>query len=147
MSIKKKVEYVPILYVKDKKEQDWLKQEIVRISTIGIITDNNYKAILTYREKLLQKLINPLKNPNRLQPDRNSREYKEWRKAVLERDNYTCAECHEIGGCLHAHHIKAWADYPELRFELSNGVTLCKECHKLTDTYLWRYFRNANKTS
>ncbi len=67
---------------------------------------------------------------------RNSFQYAKWRKAIFERDNYTCQECHDRGGKLHADHIKPFAYYPELRFELNNGRTLCVPCHKQTDTYL-----------
>ena len=62
-------------------------------------------------------------------------QYKEWRSKVFERDNWTCQTCGERGCYLEPHHIKGWAKYPELRFELTNGVTLCQECHKLTDNY------------
>lgn len=31
--------------------------------------------------------------------------------------------------------IKRYAHYPELRFDLKNGITLCRGCHKLTDNY------------
>lgn len=55
--------------------------------------------------------------------------YREWRGEVLERDNYTCQDCGQHGGTLTAHHIERWADSPELRYELSNGVTLCQSCH------------------
>lgn len=68
---------------------------------------------------------------------RRSARYKEWRKSVYERDNYTCVICHTRGGKLNADHIKAFADFPELRFELSNGRTLCFDCHKKTPTYGW----------
>ena len=60
---------------------------------------------------------------------RNSFEYEEWRRKVFERDLYTCQYCGEIGGYLQADHIKPFALYPELRLELSNGRTLCIECH------------------
>lgn len=66
---------------------------------------------------------------------RNSRKYQEWRKAVFERDNYTCTICRVRGGVLNADHIKGFAYNVELRFELSNGRTLCVPCHKLTDNY------------
>lgn len=66
---------------------------------------------------------------------RSSKEYKLWRKSVFERDNYTCQFCKVRGGTLQADHIKPFAYYPELRFSLDNGRTLCVECHKKTDTY------------
>jgi hypothetical protein len=62
-------------------------------------------------------------------------EYKQWRSDVFERDNWTCQTCGIRGTNLEAHHIKSWAKFPELRYELSNGVTLCKECHKLTENF------------
>ena len=67
---------------------------------------------------------------------RNSNRYYIWRIAVFTRDNYTCQSCGQIGGELHADHIKQFAFYPELRLELSNGRTLCKPCHTKTDTYM-----------
>lgn len=56
-------------------------------------------------------------------------EYKNWRKAVFKRDNYTCLKCGKRGGDLEAHHVKSWKDYPELRYDVINGETLCKDCH------------------
>lgn len=56
-------------------------------------------------------------------------EYKEWRKKVFKRDNYTCRECGEKR-YLQAHHIKQVALFPELMFDVDNGETLCKECHQ-----------------
>ncbi len=66
---------------------------------------------------------------------RTSREYEEWRKKVFERDNYTCLQCGQIGGTLHSDHIKSFSLFPELRFSVENGRTLCKKCHEKTDTY------------
>lgn len=63
---------------------------------------------------------------------RDSAAYREWRAAVYRRDNYTCQRCGERStrkNRLHAHHIKYWADSPELRFEVSNGLLLCGSCH------------------
>jgi hypothetical protein len=66
---------------------------------------------------------------------RQSAKYKAWRTLVFERDNYTCQFCNKIGGYLHADHIKPFALYIELRFEVSNGRTLCIPCHKKTGTW------------
>ena len=71
---------------------------------------------------------------------RHSREYKFWRKSVFERDNFTCLLCNKRSKkgdavYLQADHIKSFAFYPELRFDINNGRTLCIECHKKTDTY------------
>lgn len=62
-------------------------------------------------------------------------EYRIWRINVFERDNWTCQGCGIRGCYLEPHHIKSWAKYPEFRYNLDNGVTLCKDCHKLTDNY------------
>lgn len=71
---------------------------------------------------------------------RNSLEYRLWRESVFKRDNYTCQICgvHSGNGKmvkLNADHIKSFAYYPELRFSLDNGRTLCEPCHKKTDTF------------
>ncbi len=64
-------------------------------------------------------------------------EYKLWREAVFKRDNYTCQSClarNKAGTgndiYLEAHHIQRFADFPEFRFDVSNGITLCRQCHK-----------------
>jgi 5-methylcytosine-specific restriction endonuclease McrA len=58
--------------------------------------------------------------------------YKNWVVGVFKRDGYTCQVCKRIGGDLNAHHIKLWKDFPELRFDVNNGITLCVDCHYLT---------------
>lgn len=60
---------------------------------------------------------------------RNSR-YKQWRRDVFERDDYTCQKCGKRGVKLNAHHKKPYAFYHSLRYELDNGITLCISCHK-----------------
>lgn len=66
---------------------------------------------------------------------RTSNKYKQWRTAVFERDSYTCQNCGQVGGKLNADHIKRFADFPELRLDVSNGRTLCESCHRQTATF------------
>jgi DNA-directed RNA polymerase subunit M/transcription elongation factor TFIIS len=66
---------------------------------------------------------------------RNSYEMKLWRNSVFKRDNWTCVLCFKVGGILNADHIKTFSSFPELRFEISNGRTLCVDCHRKTDTF------------
>jgi len=60
---------------------------------------------------------------------RKSLEYKLWRKAVFERDNFTCIWCGTKDKTIQADHIQEFSIYPELRFAIDNGRTLCKNCH------------------
>ncbi len=86
----------------------------------------------TVRSKALRGSDNPRWKGTtpELQRLRASSEYADWRVAVFERDNYTCQKCGDKrGGNLHAHHIKPFADYPNLRFDVANGLTLCELCH------------------
>jgi len=76
-------------------------------------------------------------------------EYKEWRKAVFKRDDYTCQLCGLRGGYLNADHIKPYSKIIEENaiisteqakacrelWETSNGRTLCVSCHRQTLTY------------
>ena len=62
-------------------------------------------------------------------------EYILWRKAVFERDDYTCQMCFTKGGFLNADHIKPWVTFPEFRYAIDNGRTLCVDCHRQTGTW------------
>lgn len=76
----------------------------------------NYKPYLTDEERIV----------GRFYPG-----YSEWRKAVYERDNYTCQVCgDDTGGNLNAHHLESYDNNPDLRTSLDNGITLCEDCHK-----------------
>ena len=67
---------------------------------------------------------------------RNSTAYKEWRRHVFQRDDYTCQACGKRGGRLVADHELPFAYFPDLRLEILNGRALCEDCHKSTPTYL-----------
>lgn len=68
--------------------------------------------------------------------DYNDPIYKAWRVKVFQRDKFKC----QFPGCcnktkigLNAHHIIRWVDAPLLRFEVTNGITLCKQHHKMIE--------------
>lgn len=61
---------------------------------------------------------------------RNYQEYKDFRKKVYERDNYTCQVCSDdTGGNLVCHHLNGYHWDKGGRTEPDNGVTLCEGCH------------------
>lgn len=62
---------------------------------------------------------------------RQSEQYKVWRFSVYKRDKYTCQECnnHCTSKDIVAHHKLEWAQYPDERFNVENGITLCRSCH------------------
>lgn len=78
---------------------------------------------------------------------KQSFDYRNWRTTVFRRDSYICQKCGKKGGELHAHHIKTFALFPELRCEVSNGVTLCADCHRETETYAGRGLKRKKITT
>jgi len=62
------------------------------------------------------------------QSGRSYPEYNKWRETVKKRDNYMCQFC-GLPIELNAHHIESYNNNPELRTTLSNGITMCNECH------------------
>lgn len=61
---------------------------------------------------------------------RKSLEMKLFKKACMERDDFTCQKTGQRGGRLEVHHINNFANFPKLRTDIRNGITLSKESHK-----------------
>lgn len=77
--------------------------------------NHNYNPHLTIEERII---------------GRKYSEYPEWRASVYERDSYTCRCCGDNqGGNLNAHHLDGYNWCTERRTDVTNGVTLCEECH------------------
>lgn len=62
--------------------------------------------------------------------DYNDPSYKQFRLNVLKRDKFTCQMCNSKKRRLNVHHIIKWSSAASLRFDTSNGITLCSGCHK-----------------
>lgn len=100
------------------------------------LSESNKRRVLNGTHNLYKGGVTPANMKLRM-----SLEYKLWRESVFERDNWTCIWCKKIGGTLNADHIKSFSQYPELRFAIDNGRTLCLACHRTTDTFGWRIFK------
>lgn len=118
--------YKPTLATKLKQRESHLKR-------VALGLHNNYKGGI---EKENVKA-------------RKSLEYREWRTAVFERDNFTCQACGANKCYIEADHVLPFCDHPDLRFEVLNGRTLCKPCHKKVTTAqmkeIWRNQFTSNK--
>jgi len=83
-------------------------------------------------------------NAERNRNDRRNPKYKDWRDSVFNLDKYRCQKCGDKkGGNLIAHHLNSFHAFPDERFDISNGGTLCEKCH--TDFHNMNGYTNNNK--
>jgi hypothetical protein len=124
----------------NKGNKNWLgKKHSKETKTKMSIVKKGRKFTEEHRKKLSKSLsgktgklssnwkggINPINDTIR-----KSLELRLWREAVFARDNWTCQKCEARGYKLRAHHILNFAQYPELRTAIDNGITFCDICHK-----------------
>ena len=115
------------------------------------MSESQKKRVLTGKHNNYKGGITPINIRVRASIEMNL-----WRKAIFVRDNWTCRICGKVGCKLHPHHIVNFASIiNEIRYaykdglvtydraikydflwDSDNGITLCKECHKKTDTFL-----------
>lgn len=69
--------------------------------------------------------------------------YKDWRFEVFQRDGYKCQVCKRNTHDLAPHHILNFWSHKDLRYEPSNGITLCRRCHLLFHKLCGRKFNNG----
>lgn len=135
--------YVTLWRIKRKNKPQFCSKNCH--SNSGVFTRKGLKNSLIHNKKISERAKERVRKgihnlwkggiTNKLVSIRFSMEYKLWRKSVFERDNYTCIWCGKKGIRLNADHIKPFALFPELRFAIDNGRTLCEPCHKTTDTF------------
>ena len=123
-------------YYPCKEENLARKKEKIGKAHLGIKASEETKLKLSISHKLSKKQrrgetywnwkggISKFRDKIRAKP-----EWKAWRKAVFERDNYTCQICKKKGYYLNAHHIIPVSVDKTKIYEISNGLTLCKSCH------------------
>ncbi len=83
------------------------------------MSESHKKRFKNYTRKLPISILERLRRENKL-----------WRKVIFERDYFTCQKYDTRGGALEAHHINNFAEFPELRFAVDNGITLSKTAHR-----------------
>lgn len=86
--------------------------------------------------------------------------YKKWRETVFQKDDWICQKCGRKGGIiLHPHHRRSFTSILEENniktledafnceelWDINNGVTLCNNCHKETETYGWNNYNKMFK--
>lgn len=131
----------PKLYIEIKKQVNERHTDFIYYKCLNENLGNeiNYlKSIICEKNKQIKCLEDEL-NKYKTKKHKNNRkvkskEYEEFRKKVLERDNYTCQECGSTNR-LQVHHIKSKHEFPELIFDIDNCVTLCITCHSKTGNF------------
>lgn len=72
--------------------------------------------------------------------------YKSFRKEVCDRDGWACRIAdNNCDGRLEVHHILSWSKFPELRYAINNGITLCRFHHprkRVDEMKLSPYFQS-----
>lgn len=131
-----KFDYSMVEYVRDGSK---VKIICKKAGHVFLQTPNDHKQGLGCNECLYLSRrgeTHPNWNPDLTDEVRRSKrqlhlsEQKEWRTSVYDKDGFACQKCHDDkGGNLNAHHILPWSKFPEVRFDVDNGITFCRTCH------------------
>lgn len=130
-----------------------------KITTISNLTSGGTISCGCYRIELNKSRVGPKGsnwNHNLSIEDRENKSrrirsitgYNEWRISVYRKNNFTCQKCGTKDGHkdkFNAHHILSYSEYPDLRTDISNGITFCKKCHSLYHKIYGKKNNNLNQ--
>lgn len=109
----------------------------------GDITEDDYiKAVKPSRKKVFGREVRKYSSYRKHDDSRTK-----WARAVKDRDHYRCQnpKCRSRSGIMHAHHILNYADYPDSRYDIPNGITLCEACHTEFHSTYGKEFNNREQ--
>lgn len=123
-------------YLELLKEVEEIKQTKILdyLKSINIDIKDEYEKVIEENKKLKKELEKYKYKGSKINKLTSTKEYKEFRKQILKRDNYICRECGS-NYRLQVHHIKSKKEYPELIMNPNNCITLCVVCHSKTENY------------
>lgn len=125
----------------NKSKGDFCRECSLKVHNSGVNNPNYGKKLdcgfkkgaENYAAINLKGSNNPNYNPNLTNEERltnrDTIENINWRKSVYQRDDYKCTICGE-SHTLEAHHLNSYTNFKDMRFDINNGVTLCKNHHK-----------------
>lgn len=119
------------------KQRDWVETQccvcgkpiLRRKSRIEIrpnpVCSKSCKSVLQHRLSYDETIPDEIRQTDRNYFPQN----REFVRSVFERDDFTCVICHQHGGDLAAHHLNGYNWDINNRYNVDNGVTMCKKCH------------------
>lgn len=115
------------------KANDPKQKEIISVMFKGKWSEEKKRKHSSYFKKGKES-HRWIKDRNKLKIDERKKsydtKYKYWMLAIKKRDKWKCRIINkDCKGRLEAHHILDWENYPELRYEINNGITLCHAHH------------------
>lgn len=122
-----------IFTIGDIELTDWVLESVFRCEDIGICLSILENIGLIKRTEKSIHVFRFWEDAH----DRNSTRYRRWRTEVFTRDQFRCVECGTRKN-LQAHHVKSWKNNKDLRYVVSNGITLCRKCHLEAHGGCWR---------
>lgn len=132
-----------LLGVSDSGDCEWLCECLCGsfsvVKSVNLVNGHT-KSCGCYKLDVAKRNLPPIKrgpehhnwNPALTNEDRDDRrtvEYLAWAKAVYARERYKCAVCNKRTRKPEAHHLNCWKHFPEQRYDINNGIAVCRECH------------------